>query len=45
MILLTIYNASNTYQWLQLWEQPLNLRDFHQHKIQLDTIPFEYICM
>ena len=44
MILLAIYDTSNTYQWLQLREQPLNLRAFHQQKIQLDTIPYEYIC-
>ena len=44
MIFLAIYDASNTYQWLQLREQPLNLKDFHQQKIKLDTIPCEYIC-
>ena len=44
MIPLAIYDVSNTYQWLQLREQLLNLRDFHQQKIQLDTIPCEYIC-
>ena len=44
MIPLAIYDILNTYHWLQLREQLFNLREFHQKKIQLDTIPYEYIC-
>ena len=44
MIFLAIYDASNTYEWLQLREQPLHMSDFHQQKIKLDTISCEYIC-
>ena len=42
MIPLAIYDVSNTYQWLKLREQLLKLRDLHQEKIQLDTIPYEH---
>ena len=37
MIPLASYDAANTYQWMQLRGQLLNLRDFHRQKIQLVT--------